>query len=78
MKKAGANLAPSAEDYLRTSIHWSSTNDAERPWRARVGEALWVLRVNDFPAEPMYSLLIDGRKAADFDDWPAAWKRPGA
>jgi hypothetical protein len=34
------------------------------------------LRVNDFPAEPLYSIMVDGTVLADLEDWPSAWQRP--
>jgi hypothetical protein len=36
---------------------------------------LWEIRVNDFPAEHMFTLLIEGREVLDFDDWPESWQR---
>ncbi len=35
------------------------------------------MRVNDFPAEPLYSLLVNGQVAYDLEDWPERWLRPG-
>jgi hypothetical protein len=28
------------------------------------------VRVNDFPAEPLYSLPVNGRLEYDLEDWP--------
>jgi hypothetical protein len=38
----------------------------------------WLVRLGDFPAEPFYTLLIDGIEVESFDDWPPAWTRPRA
>ena len=65
---------------FETPVRWRATGDAEEPYEARVGAQLWRVRVNDWPDEPtVYSLLIDGREHAGFDDWPAeVWgRRPG-
>ena len=35
--------------------------------------ALWV---NDFPAEPIYTLVVDGVALVDLDHWPDAWPGP--
>jgi hypothetical protein len=37
-----------------------------------------TIRVNDFPAEPLYTLLVDGEEVEDLEDWPEAWTRPEA
>ncbi len=62
---------------LSTLVQWAATGNAIVPYRANVGAQLWTIRVNDFPAEPLYTLLIDGRDVGSFNDWPAAWQRPG-
>lgn len=35
----------------------------------------WLIRLNDFPRQPLYTLLIDGVEQVDFDAWPACWQR---
>ncbi len=57
-------------------VTWQRTADANFPLAARVGEQRWVLRVNDFPDEPLYTLFVDGRKVMDVEDWPSGWTRP--
>jgi hypothetical protein len=32
--------------------------------------------VNDFPAEPLYTLIVDGVDRDDLEDWPSAWTNP--
>jgi len=59
-------------------IGWASTGDGEFPYQARLDGRRLTIRVNDFPAEPLYTLLVDGRAAVDLEDWPAAWVRPGS
>ena len=58
-------------------IAWRRTASAEIPFEAAVDGRRWTVRVNDFPAEPLYTLLIDGEKVEDLDAWPGAWRRPG-
>ena len=60
---------------LKRDVRWTQTGDALVPYRAAVGTAQWQVRVNDFPDEPMYTLLIDGSDSGSFDDWPASWTR---
>ena len=57
-------------------ITWARTGDGEFPYRARIEGREWIIRVNDFPAEPLYSLMIDGQAALDLEDWPEVWIRP--
>lgn len=33
----------------------------------------WVLRLNDFPEHPLYTLFVDGIVVGDLDDVPATW-----
>jgi hypothetical protein len=58
-------------------IAWEHTGDGELPYRAEVGGAELLVRVNDFPAEPLYSLLVNGQLECDLEDWPERWVRPG-
>lgn len=38
---------------------------------------LWEVRLNDFPDEPAYSLLVNGVVIIHFNDWPVSWgQRP--
>ncbi|CAN7691079.1 hypothetical protein [Variovorax paradoxus] len=61
--------------HLETPISWTKTGDAEFPFRATDadGEAL-VVRLNDFPEEPMYTLLRNSVPLESFDDWPKHWR----
>jgi len=36
----------------------------------------WTIRLNDFPDEPAYTLMIDIEEIIHFDDWPDFWDRP--
>jgi hypothetical protein len=61
----------------KNKIDWVQTEDAVERWRSRVGRDTWVVRVNDFPEEHMYTLLINGRASESFDEWPADWTVSG-
>ena len=60
---------------LATPIAWEPTGDGEHAYRARADGRTWTIRVNDFPADPLYTLLVDGEAQADLEDWPAAWTK---
>ena len=65
--------------YEQRAIAWRRGPDpAGAAYEAEVDGARLVLRVGDFPAEPLYSLYVDGRLTSTLDAWPAAWRRPGS
>jgi hypothetical protein len=66
-----------APDPLTHPVSWRRTDRAEYPYAALVAGQNWLIRVNDFPVDPLYTLFIEGREAGDFDDWPGCWQRPG-
>jgi len=39
-------------------------------------ESQWKIRLNDFPDEPVYTLIINDAEVIHFDDWPGFWTRP--
>jgi hypothetical protein len=65
-----------SEKRLATPIAWEHTGDGEFPYRATVEGRTYTIRVNEFPAEPLYTLLVEGREVEDLEDWPPAWVRP--
>jgi len=64
-----------AEGWLESEIWWYHSGDAFAPWAARYGGQTLALRLGDFPAEPLYTLVVDGIDALSVDDWPAGWTR---
>jgi hypothetical protein len=58
---------------LAGPISWSVTTDLDTPWQASLGGLRLAVRMNDFPEETLYSLIVDDKAVANFDDWPAAW-----
>ena len=65
--------ARTLEACQRTRIHWHRTAHPDLPFSANVDGSQWQLRLNDFPAEPLYTLLIDGQPIGDLDDLPPTW-----
>ena len=67
---------------LKRPIPWAPADKADRApenwivFKATVDGARWTIRMNDFPAEPLYTLLINGEQIIHFNDWPAFWKKP--
>ncbi len=63
-------------DLTSVAVVWSHTGDGEFPYEADVHGRRFTIRVNDFPAEPLYTLIADGRELLDLEDWPSRWVRP--
>lgn len=63
-------------NYLDEEIIWKRAKDPRFPFSASYDGQTLILRLNDFPAEHLYTLITDGAEV-DFDDWPAKWTRSG-
>jgi uncharacterized protein YjaG (DUF416 family) len=74
-KKGVIHAAGELGDKLAREMSWRSTGDPSYPWATEVDGIAWRVRVNDFPDEPMYSLMIGDESAGDFHDWPGTWQR---
>jgi hypothetical protein len=35
-----------------------------------------LIRINDFPDEHLYTLMVNDQEVVHFDDWPLCWTRP--
>jgi hypothetical protein len=66
----------SVDDLLGAAVVWKHTSDAEFPYAADVDGRRFVIRINDFPAEPLYTVMSEGEELCDLEDWPKAWVRP--
>jgi len=65
-----------SSDLTVTPIRWEHSGDGEFPYHAEIDGRTLTVRVNDFPAVPLYTLLVDGAELVDLDDWPTVWRRP--
>jgi uncharacterized protein YjaG (DUF416 family) len=74
-KQGKAYSHPELGQYLAREIDWHSTGEPAFPWSADVAGEEWQIRLNDFPDEILYSLMINGYPQGDFHDWPETWKR---
>ena len=57
-------------------VRWRRTEDGEWPFYAEVEGHVLRVRVNDFPAEPLYSLFVGDEHVEDLEDWPPVWVKP--
>jgi hypothetical protein len=58
---------------LKAKPRWHETGDKYFPAAARVGGEWWVLRLNNFPDHPLWTLIVDGQRRFDLDDVPPTW-----
>jgi len=65
-----------SEKLLAMPIVWKHTGDAEFAYQALVEGRTFTIRINDFPDEPLYSLLVEDQELEDLEDWPPAWVEP--
>jgi hypothetical protein len=65
-----------ATNYLAEKIGWKRTADPRHPFAAKFEGEECVIRLNDFPDEHLYTLIVDGEEVVAFDDWSASWNRP--
>lgn len=70
-------LAPMSEPVhvLARPVRWRRTGARAFAFAARVDGAWWVLRLNDFPHHPLYTLFVDGAVVGDVEDVPS--RAPG-
>ena len=61
--------------YAPMSINLENSHDPEFPYQVVIDNKQWVIRINDFPEEALYTLMVDGKAVIDFSDWPYTWKR---
>ncbi len=62
----------------RTSraVTWEETDSAEYPLRTLLDGHETRLRINDFPDEPLFSVIVAGQSVGELEDWPPAWRKP--
>jgi hypothetical protein len=65
----------SLDDCLNTDVRWLKTDSPTALWSAQLGAETWAIRVNDFPQDHLYTLLINDEEVGNFDEWPRVWSR---
>ena len=60
---------------LSRQLNWHGTNDLDHPWTTDVAGETWRIRLNDFPDDLMYTLVINDKVIGKFHDWPEGWHR---
>jgi hypothetical protein len=73
---ATGSTPPPPTSARQVAISWTKTGDHDVPWQATKHGRTLQVRLGDFPAEPLYTLLVDGEAIESFDEWPTRWIRP--
>ncbi|MSQ47645.1 MAG: hypothetical protein EXR78_04520 [Deltaproteobacteria bacterium] len=63
------------QNYLDAEIMWQPGPDPSSPYQADFAGAQLLVRLNDFPDDHLYTLIVNSREVAHFDDWPPYWNR---
>ena len=63
-------------NYLTKNMKWKRTPDSRYPFVSELEGKRCVIRLNEFPDEHLYTLMVDGQEVMSFDDWSAKWNRP--
>ena len=62
-----------SKDYLSEKIRWKESSNPEFPLRTDHDGDQLQLRLNDFPAESLYTLFVNDREIMDLEDLPENW-----
>lgn len=65
-----------SHDRQVATIVWAATSDPAIAYRANHDDVTYDIRIGDFPAEALYTLLAHGQEVDRLDTWPSAWKKP--
>ena len=69
-------MSTKIENYLEEKVAWKQGIDPIYPYEAEFNREKLVIRLNDFPDESLYTLIVNDEEVASFDDWPEPWNRP--
>lgn len=62
-------------ELLDLAIEWEVVEEDSTFYQTYLGEKKYLLRLNDFPEEPLYTLLSNCQ-SLDIEDKPVSWILP--
>lgn len=68
-------MSEDANTLISAKIEWLPTGDSEFPYKATYNGRALLLRLNDFPEENLYTLVLEGEEKLHLDDFPDKWVR---
>lgn len=69
-------MSTKVQNYLEEKVVWRRSSDPLCPYAAEFDGEQCLLRLNDFPEDHLYTLIVDQVEVTSFDDWPDQWERP--
>ena len=66
-------MSTTRKNYQRETITWEETKDPEYPYSSKVDQDTCLIRLNDFPVESLYTLIVNNEEIEDLEDWPDRW-----
>lgn len=66
-------MITTVRSYLEEKLTWERGSDPLHPYEAQIEGERMVIRLNDFPDNPLYTLLVNDEEVASFDEWPKQW-----
>lgn len=76
----GIRASGTMNDVERPELHirpeWGQTGNVYFPVAAVVNGEWWVLRINNFPDHPLWTLFVNGERRFDITDTPTTWANP--
>jgi len=66
-------MSTTRKDYQKERMTWHETKDPEYPFSARINQDNYLIRLNDFPDESLYTLFVNNEEIGDLEDWPERW-----
>jgi hypothetical protein len=77
LTEGGGKRVDRSFPWTETAVVWEHTGNSEFPYTAEVDGHTLAIRVNDFPDEPLYTLVVENNAVEDLEEWPPLWVRPG-
>ncbi|HVG33032.1 MAG TPA: hypothetical protein VM911_08130 [Pyrinomonadaceae bacterium] len=63
-------MSAQVKNYFGENVIWRKGTNPEYPYVTDFEGKKCLIRLNNFPKENLYTLIVDGVEIADFDDWP--------
>jgi len=68
-------MTTKVQNYMEEELKWNEGQGPNHPNGAKMNGDKLVIRLNDFPDESLYTLIVNDKEVASFDDWPKQWSR---